>query len=112
MKNNKQKSIYILAEMASSHEGKPKIAENLIKAAAEAKADGILFQIINLDAYIIPSDEDYRDIKSFYMNQKVWAELIKKANDSGLDVWANVYDFKSAKFCRDKKIKGFKFHSA
>lgn len=103
---------YILAEMAASHEGKKKIAEFIIEKAALSKADGILFQMINLDTYIIPHDEDWQDVKSFYMDQKTWAELIKKANSSGLDVWANVCDLASAKFCKDKKIRGFKLLSA
>lgn len=107
-----EKSTYILAEMASSHEGDPKIAEFIIKGAAEAGADGILLQLIDLDTYIVPLDEDYEDIKSFYMKQENWVDLIKKANSLNLDVWANVYDLKSFKFCTDKKIKGFKLHSS
>jgi len=86
---------YILAEMASSHEGKLKIAQFIIKSAAKAKADGILFQLMNLDTYIVPDDEDYPDTKSFYLNQKGWAKLIEIANNLGLDLWANVYDLES-----------------
>ncbi len=108
----KQNKTYILAEIAASHEGKEKIAESIIKNAALAKADGILFQIIDLKSYIVPKDEDYKDIKSFYLNQKIWERLIKKANSFELDVWANIYDLESAKFCKDKDIKGFKLHSA
>ena len=109
---NKKVSTYILAEMASSHEGDLKIAEYIIDSAAKAKADGILFQLINLDTYIVPSDEDYQEVKSFYLTQKAWVALIEKANSLGLDVWANVYDLESARFCRDKNIKGYKLHSA
>ena len=108
----KIKSTYILAEMASSHEGDLKTANFIIKSAAQAGADGILFQLIDLDTYIIPSDQDYEDIKSFYMNQENWTELIGKANSLGLDVWANVYDLESFEFSKNKKIKGFKLHSA
>lgn len=111
-KNKQKKYTYILAEMASSHEGKVKIAEFIIGAAASAKANGILFQLINLNTYIVPSDEDYEDTKSFYMEQESWTELIKKANLLGLDVWANVYDLESVRFCQNKKIKGFKLHSS
>lgn len=109
---NNKVSTYILAEIASSHEGARKTGEFIIDAAAQAKADGILFQLINLATYIVPSDEDYEDTKSFYMTQKVWAGLIDKANSLGLDVWANVYDLASAQFCQDKKIRGYKLHSA
>lgn len=106
------KKKYILAEMAASHEGDPKIAEFIIESAAYAGADGILFQIINLDTYIIPSDEDFADIKSFAMGQQDWQKLIKKANELSLDVWANVYDSDSAIFCRGQKVKGYKLHSS
>lgn len=108
----KAMSIYILAEMASSHEGIPKLAEFIINGAAKAKANGILLQIINLDTYIIPSDEDYETIKNIYLNQKIWSKLIKQSVSRGLDVWANVYDVESAKFCRNQPIKGFKLHSS
>ncbi len=106
------KKKYILAEMAASHEGDLKIAEFIITAAAKAGADGILFQMINLDTYIIPSDEEFADIKSFAMGQQNWQKLIKKANGLNLDVWANVYDLKTAVFCRKQDIKGYKLHSA
>lgn len=111
-KNMKKNSTYILAEMAASHEGNEKTAEFIIKTAANAGADGILFQIFDLDTYIVPSDENYQGIRSFYLKQKIWAKLIKKANLLGLDVWANVYDLKSAKLCKDKKIRGLKLHSS
>ncbi len=83
-----------------------------LRAAAKAKADGILFQMIDLDTYIVPSDVDYAEIKRCYLSQKEWATLIEKANSLGLDVWANVYDLESARFCKGKKIKGYKFHSS
>ncbi len=111
-KMKKKASTYILAEMAASHEGDREIAEFIIDSAAKAKADGILFQIINLDTYIVPSDEDYQDVKSFYLNQETWGKLIEKANSLGLDIWANVYDLESVKFCVDRRIKGFKLHSS
>lgn len=103
---------YILAEMASSHEGNPNIAEFIIDSAAKAKADGILFQLANPDTYIVPSDEDYQESKSLYINQDTWSRLIEKSVAIGLDVWANVYDIESAEFCMDKQIKGFKLHSS
>jgi N,N'-diacetyllegionaminate synthase len=109
---NKRTPAYILAEMASSHEGKLKTAEFIIDSAAKAGANGILFQLMNLATYIIPSDEDYPDTESFYMNQNNWAVLIDRANNLGLDVWANVYDLESAEFCKNKKIKGYKLHSS
>jgi N,N'-diacetyllegionaminate synthase len=103
---------YILAEMASSHEGKEKIAEFIMEGASKAGADGILFQLLDLPTYIVPNDEDMADTKSFYMKQDIWARLIKKADSLGLDVWANVYDLASLHFCKGKKIRGFKLHSA
>ncbi|MFC2070310.1 N-acetylneuraminate synthase family protein, partial [Chloroflexota bacterium] len=103
---------YILAEMAASHEGKPEIAEIIITAAAEGRADGILFQIFNLDAYIVPSDEDYENLKKWCLDPGEWQKLIEKANSLGLDVWANVYDLASMELCRDSMIKGFKLHSS
>jgi len=110
---NTKTSTYILAEMASSHEGDPRIAGFIIDSAAKAKADGILLQIFNLDTYIIPSDEDYLELRDdIFIPLNDWVGLIQKAAGVGLDVWANVYDVESAKFCRDKEIKGFKIHSA
>lgn len=109
---NKKTFTYILAEMASSHEGDVKIADFIIKSAAKTGADGILFQIIDLETYIAPSDKDFHIIKDIYLNQNTWTSLIKKANSFNLDVWANVYDLESAKFCKDKKIKGVKLHSS
>lgn len=109
---NSKISTYVLAEMAASHEGNLKIGRTIIRAAAQAKADGILFQIFDLHAYIIPSDPDYDNLKGFYLSQSAWAKLINEAQELGLDVWANVYDLESVRFCRDKTIKGYKLHAA
>lgn len=109
---NMKKKTYILAEMASSHEGDLKTAESIIRSSARAKADGILFQMMDLHTYIVPSDIDWDDTVSFYMNQEKWAELIEKTDELGLDIWANIYDLASLHFCKDKKIKGFKLHSS
>ncbi len=109
---SKKVSTYILAEMAAAHEGDPGIGRTIIESAARAKADGILLQIIDLDTYIVPADQDYAEIKRCYLNQQEWIALINRANSLGLDVWANVYDLESVRFCKDKKIKGYKLHSA
>ena len=94
----KRISTYILVEMASSHEGDPKIAEFIIDSAAMAKANGILLQMFNLDTYIVPSDEDYLFLKKrVYIPLEKWAYLITRATGTGLDVWANVYDVVSAR---------------
>ena len=103
---------YILAEMASSHEGDAKTAEFIIESASNAKANGILFQLIDLDSYIIPSDEDWADAQSFKMAFKDWDFLFEKAERSGLDIWANVYDLKSFEYSSSKNIRGFKLHSS
>ncbi|MCX6764888.1 MAG: N-acetylneuraminate synthase family protein, partial [Candidatus Nealsonbacteria bacterium] len=115
MKNKEidnKKRVFVMAEMAASYEGDPKIAEFIIEKSAEAKADGIEFQMRDLDTYIIPSDVDYQQTKDLCLSQDDWGRLIEKAFSLGLDVWANVYDLASAKFSKDKKIKGFKFHSS
>jgi len=111
-KKDKKTFTYILAEMAASHEGDPQITEFIIEKSAQAKADGILFQLINPKTYIIPSDKDYEKINSFYVGQKTWRYFIEKADFLGIDVWANVYDLESFEFSKDKKIKGFKLHSS
>lgn len=107
-----KRKTYILAEMAASYEGDPKIAEFIIVAAAKAKADGILFQMRDLETYIVPSDEAYEETKSLCLSREDWLKLIEKAISLDLDVWANVYDLESARLCKDRKVKGFKFHSS
>ncbi len=111
-KTMKKQQTYILAEMAASHEGDLEKAIYIVESSAKAGADGISLQLIDLDTYIVPEDEDYEDTKSFYMEQDKWLKIIKKCNDLNLEIWANVYDLKSAEFCKDKKIKGYKLHSS
>jgi sialic acid synthase SpsE/spore coat polysaccharide biosynthesis protein SpsF (cytidylyltransferase family) len=106
------KKTYILAEMASSHEGDPEIAGFILESASKAKAEGILFQIFDLETNILPSDEDYNDLKSIYMGQGVWSSLINRAKTLGIEVWANVYDLKSFEFLKNKEIRGYKLHSS
>jgi sialic acid synthase SpsE len=77
---NNKKQIFVLAEMAASYEGDPKIAEFIIEKSAEAKADGIEFQMRDLETYIIPSDVDYQETKDLCLSQDDWARLIEKAS--------------------------------
>jgi N,N'-diacetyllegionaminate synthase len=98
--------------MASSHGGDPKIAEFIVERVAKAGADGILFQIFDLESYIVPGDPDYGDAKKIFISQDVWRSLLKKANSSGVEAWANVYDLKSAEFAKNENVKGFKLHSS
>jgi sialic acid synthase SpsE len=111
-RDRKKKKIYILAEMAASHDGSEEKAEVIIEAASKAGADGILFQIYDVDTYVIPSDDDYQSIQKYRFDKTVWEKLIKKAILLGLEVWANVYDLASLDICRNLQIKGYKLHSS
>jgi sialic acid synthase SpsE len=71
-----QKNIFIIAEIANSHEGKLSEAKKIIKAAANGKANAVKIQKIIADELAEPDHEYYSLYQKLQMSEKHWKELI------------------------------------
>jgi len=104
--------IFIIAEMANSHEGDILEAKKITEYAAKAGADAIKFQKFTADELAEPEHENYNLYKRLEMNFKEWKELVIFAKSQNLKVFVDVFGVKSAKQISKLNIDGFKIHSA
>lgn len=105
---------YIIAEIASAHEGDFDLAKKLISSASDTEADGIKFQVYNADELAVKSYRWYDTYKRLSFTKEQWGKLIDHARLLGLDVWVDPYDRWGLEIVNTffEKIKGVKIPPA
>ena len=106
--------VYVIAEMACSHEGNPSLARAIIDAAGTAQADAIQFQIWSLADMVVPHHPDYPMLGKIELERQAWAGLIAYARERhpGMQIIACVYERGSVDFCEEYGVDAYKIHSA
>ena len=104
--------VFVIAEMANAHEGRIEAAKAIIEAVAAAGADAIKFQVFTPDELAVPSFAHYELYKDLQMPDTTWAELVDRAHDLDLRVFADVFGHESADLMHRLGIDGFKIHAA
>jgi len=106
--------VYLIAEMACSHEGDPTLARKIIDGAGQAGADAIQFQIWRLADHAAPHHPDYDTLARIELSQREWAGLADYVRDRypGMRIIACVYERSSVDFCESISIGAYKLHSA
>jgi len=67
--------VFLIAEMACSHEGNPAFARKIIDGAGQAGADAIQFQIWKLQEMMVPHHPDFEKVSKIELAQEEWADL-------------------------------------
>lgn len=118
--------VFIIAEMAYSHDGSVKKAKRIIRGAAEAKADAINFHITSMKDYMVPQYTGGRgritegkDAQYIYhylcrinLSQEAWGELFDYARGQNLLISAMCNDLPSVKFASQLGPDIYGIHSA
>lgn len=109
-----QKNVYIIAEMACSHEGDPLLARKIIDGAGRAGADAIQFQIWSLPDMVVPHHPDYPILTKIEMSQDEWRALAEYSRERypEMEIIACVYEIKSVDFAQSIDIDAYKVHSS
>ena len=94
MQKTIQKKVFIIAEIANSHEGKVTEAKKIITAAANAKANAVKFQKIIADELAERDHENYQMYKNLEMTNKEWEELIKFSKKLKIEFYVDVFGLK------------------
>ena len=111
MQKTIQKKVFIIAEIANSHEGKVTEAKKIIVAAVNAKADAVKFQKIIADELAERDHENYQMYKNLEMNDKEWKELIQFSKKLKIKFYVDVFGLKGIQDISKLKIDGIKIHS-
>jgi sialic acid synthase SpsE len=103
----------IIAEMACSHEGDPKLAREIIKGAGEAGADAIQFQIWTNRA-MVPQHPDYNLIRRIELTKQDWQGLTDYTREyfSGMEIVAQTNHPESLAFCEELGVDAYKIHAS
>jgi len=111
MEKFRQKDIFIIAEIANSHEGKLSTAKKIVKAAANSKANAVKFQKIIADELAEPDHENYQMYKNLEMSKTDWEQIIKYSKKLKMKVYVDIFGLKGAQQVSKLKIDGIKIHS-
>ena len=100
MKNfNNLKKPFIVAEIGNNHEGSIKTAIKLIKAAKNANADAVKFQVFNPNKYSSPKDRARISLlKKFALKKSEIIKIKKYCKKLKIIFFATPFDIQSAEF--------------
>jgi N,N'-diacetyllegionaminate synthase len=106
-----EKRTYVLAEIAQGFEGDFNLCKRFVKLAKESNADGVKFQIFQANELCTP-DYKYNELfKSLEIGSAKWFEVIKYANELGIDFYADIYGIETFEWISKMPIAGIKIHS-
>ncbi len=107
-------SVYIIAEMACSHEGDVVLGQSIIDAAGSAEANAIQFQVWSLSDMVVPHHPAYEMLSSIELSRDSWTNLFHYARKKfpEMEIIACVYERGSVDFCESLGIDAYKIHSA
>ncbi len=103
--------VYIIAELACAHEGDESFAADTIRAAADAGADAVKFQIFSADGLVVPNHTLHANYVKFQFSTDAWQRLAQVARESGVDVLVDVFEPWSLTVAKEIGAVGLKVHS-
>lgn len=103
--------VFILAELASAHQGDSDQALALARAAKGAGAGGVKFQLFRASELIAPNDPRMETFRKIELPVATWEKLLDEAGDLGLPLLADVFDRPSLSLGETRRISAYKIHS-
>ncbi|MBV9987226.1 MAG: N-acetylneuraminate synthase family protein [Chitinophagaceae bacterium] len=98
----------IIAEIAQGYEGKPLLAELLVKGAIVAGADAVKLQLVYADELCVPYYPYFDLFKSLQMPMAVWQRLAATVKEARRKFYLDIYGPKSLQTARKLKADGVK----
>lgn len=104
--------LYIIAEMACSHDGNAEKAKRLVDSAVQGGADAVQLQFFNRDALMTPQHDIYDLLGTIELNKQAWREVYDYARQFPLDVFACTFDLPSFELAVELGVDGIKLNSS
>ena len=105
------KKIYLIAEIANSHEGNIDLAKKLVNEVSKSGTNIIKFQIFKATELLESDHEQYSIFKKLQFSQKEWINLIRFSKKKKLKIFTDVFGIQSAKLALKLNVDGLKIHS-
>ena len=102
---------FVLAEVASAHQGEANQALSLAHTAKNANADGVKFQLFRASELVPPNDPQSSTFKKIELSLEQWENVIGEASGLALPIIADVFDQASLFLGEKLPIAGYKIHS-
>jgi N,N'-diacetyllegionaminate synthase len=102
--------VFVIAEVAASHEGSLEQAKRLLEASREVGADAVKFQIFQADELLVPSHPSYHTFKKLEFSREQWLELLDYSRQQEIIFLADVFDIPSLELMDRPEVKGYKVH--
>ena len=77
---------YIIAEIASAHEGEVKILHKLIDEVIKSNADAVKFQIFNRNYLISKNNPLFYEFGEIELSQDAWKEILLEVSKVNIDI--------------------------
>lgn len=107
----KNSPVFVIAEVANSHEGSLEAAKKLVRAAADAGADAVKFQKFVVEELLVSTHADFELFKSLQLREEEWREIFDWGRELGIIIFADVFDIPSAEFMSSLDVPAYKIHS-
>ena len=114
MKNilSNNSKIFVIAEIANTHEGNFEEAKRLIYQVKNSGADAIKFQKFTAEELVKKENKNFQFYKKLEMTNSEWNKIINIAKKEKLKIFVDVFGIQSAKTISKLKVDGFKIHSS
>ena len=95
-------SIKIITEIASTHNGNPKVIDFLTKKHMQSGSDYIKYQIFKSEKLIDKHDQNFKKFKKIEISFKMWKKIIEKFKKK-TSIILEIFDEESYYFCKQFK---------
>jgi sialic acid synthase SpsE len=102
---------FVLAEVASAHQGEVEKAIALASAASDARADGVKFQIFRASELIAPGDPRSSTFQQIELSFEEWERVLDHGRRLGIPIFIEVFDRPSLSFAEKHDVAAYKIHS-
>jgi sialic acid synthase SpsE len=108
----KEKSVFILAEVAQSYEGSIETLMEISKKACGAGVDGVMFQVVFADELAVKGYAHYSLFKSLEMPRSDWAKVIEVIHERKKLALGEVFGKRSVDLMLDLSVDALKIHAS